>query len=78
MAKTGSRVLITLVCTECKERNYHSQKNRRNTTDRDELVKFCNSPKCRKRALHRESWLCLQIIKLHQGIQDLRYQNPLD
>ena len=26
MAKTGSRVLITLVCTECKERNYHSQK----------------------------------------------------
>ena len=48
MAKTGSRVLITLVCTECKERNYHSQKNRRNTTDRVELIKFCNSPKCRK------------------------------
>ena len=55
MAKTGSRALITLVCTECKERNYHSQKNKRNTTDRIELVKFCKKPICRKRTLHRES-----------------------
>jgi len=55
MAKTGSRVLVTLVCTECKERNYHSEKNRRNTTDRIELVKFCKKPVCRKRVLHRES-----------------------
>ena len=55
MAKTGSRVLVTLVCTVCKERNYHSEKNRRNTTDRIELVKFCKKPVCRKRVLHRES-----------------------
>ncbi len=55
MPKTGQRVLITLVCTECKERNYHSEKNRRNTTERVELVKFCKSPKCRKRVLHREN-----------------------
>ena len=44
---------ITLACTECKERNYITTKNRRNTPDRLELSKFC--PRCGKHTLHRET-----------------------
>ena len=53
MAKKGeNRVLITLACGECRERTYHSEKNRRNDTARLELNKYC--PRCRKKQLHRE------------------------
>ena len=47
------RPKITLACSECKERNYITKKNRRNTPDRLELQKFC--PRCRKSTLHRET-----------------------
>ncbi|KWZ74831.1 ribosomal protein L33 [Winkia neuii] len=47
------RPKITLACTECKERNYITKKNRRNTPDRLELSKFC--PRCRKATTHRET-----------------------
>lgn len=47
------RPKITLACTECKERNYITKKNRRNTPDRIELAKFCN--RCRKHTAHRET-----------------------
>ena len=40
-------------CTECKERNYITTKNRRNTPDRLELKKFC--PRCGKQTVHRET-----------------------
>jgi len=55
MAKKGAdiRPKITLACTECKERNYITKKNRRNTPDRLEMMKFC--PKENKHTLHRES-----------------------
>ena len=46
MAKAGSRVKITLRCSECKQRNYNTNKNKRNTTERLELNKYC--PFCRK------------------------------
>ena len=39
------RPKITLACTECKERNYITKKNRRNDPDRLEMKKFC--PRCR-------------------------------
>ena len=38
---TGVRVAITLACTDCKRRNYQSQKSKRNTPDRVELRKYC-------------------------------------
>ncbi|MCS7251104.1 MAG: 50S ribosomal protein L33 [Anaerolineae bacterium] len=47
------RMVITLACTECKERNYTTQKNRNNDPNRLELRKYC--PKCRKHVLHRET-----------------------
>ena len=35
------RVKITLVCSECKQRNYDSTKNKKNDPDRLELKKYC-------------------------------------
>lgn len=53
MAKKGeARQRITLKCTICGEENFRTEKNKRNTTDRLELNKFC--PKCRKATLHKE------------------------
>ncbi|MCH2320442.1 MAG: 50S ribosomal protein L33 [SAR202 cluster bacterium] len=46
------RTLINLSCTECRERTYHTDKNRRNDPDRLELKKYC--PRCRTHQLHRE------------------------
>ena len=47
------RTKITLVCTECKRRNYDTMKEKKNTPDRLELNKHC--PFCRKHTLHRET-----------------------
>jgi large subunit ribosomal protein L33 len=47
------RDTITLACAECKRRNYSTTKNKRNTTDRVELSKYC--PCCRKHTPHRET-----------------------
>ncbi len=53
MAKKGeSRVIIDLACTECKERNYTTQKNKKNQPDRLELSKYCS--RCRAHKVHRE------------------------
>ena len=41
MAAKGPRELITLACSDCKRRNYTTEKNKRNNTDRLELVKYC-------------------------------------
>jgi large subunit ribosomal protein L33 len=53
MAKKGNRVIVYLACTECKERNYTTEKNKRNDTGRMELEKYC--PRCRTHRLHRET-----------------------
>jgi len=50
---TDVRPKITLACTECKERNYITRKNRRNDPDRIELKKFC--PRDGKHTVHRET-----------------------
>ncbi|MEJ2710772.1 MAG: 50S ribosomal protein L33 [Anaerolineales bacterium] len=47
------RPVITLACTVCKERNYTTEKNRRNDPGRIELRKFC--PRCREHTMHRET-----------------------
>ncbi|MBS6141011.1 MAG: 50S ribosomal protein L33 [Bilophila sp.] len=47
------RVNILLACTECKRRNYATVKNKKNTTGRVELKKFC--PWCRAHTVHRET-----------------------
>ncbi|HUK56329.1 MAG TPA: 50S ribosomal protein L33 [Nitrospiria bacterium] len=46
------REIITLACTECRERNYSTVKNKKNDPDRLELQKFCKM--CRKHTMHKE------------------------
>lgn len=53
MAKKENRVVVTMACTDCKERNYTTSKNRRNDTQRLEFPKYCR--RCRKHTLHREA-----------------------
>lgn len=47
------RVKIQMQCTECKRRNYSTMKNKKNTTGRIELKKFC--PFDKKHTLHKET-----------------------
>lgn len=47
------RVNVTLACTECKQRNYITKKNKQKHADRIEMNKFCKF--CRKHTLHRET-----------------------
>lgn len=47
------RVKVTLRCNECKQRNYDTFKNKKNTPDRLEMNKYC--PFCRKHTLHSET-----------------------
>jgi len=47
------RVKITLACTECKQRNYNTKKNKKNDPDRLEMNKYCKF--CRKHTLHKET-----------------------
>ena len=35
------RVKVTLACTECKQRNYNTMKNKKNNADRIEMNKYC-------------------------------------
>ena len=53
MAKRDVRPVVTMECTECHERNYTTQKNRRNDVGRLELKKYC--PRQKKHTLHRET-----------------------
>ncbi|UCG38741.1 MAG: 50S ribosomal protein L33 [bacterium] len=47
------RVIITLECTDCKRRNYTTTKNKRTTTERVELRKYCRF--CQGHRVHKET-----------------------
>ena len=53
MAAKGAREPITLECTECKRRNYMTEKNKRNNTERLEVEKYCKF--CKKHTTHKET-----------------------
>jgi large subunit ribosomal protein L33 len=42
-----------MACTECKQRNYNTVKEKKNTAGRLELRKYCRF--CRKHTVHRET-----------------------
>ncbi len=44
--------IITMVCTECKRRNYSTTKNKKTVPGRLEKMKYCKFE--RKHTLHRE------------------------
>ena len=43
---------ISLACTVCKRRNYTTTKNKKTTTEKLELAKYCRF--CRKHTAHKE------------------------
>ena len=47
------RTRITLACTECKQRNYNTTKDKKTHPERMEIKKYCRF--CRKHTLHRET-----------------------
>ncbi len=53
MAANNNRIGITLACTECKQRNYQTTKNKKNDSDRIEIRKYCKF--CKKHTLHKET-----------------------
>jgi len=44
---------IALACGDCKRRNYVGTKNKKKTTERVELSKYCRF--CRKHTAHKET-----------------------
>jgi len=48
-----AREIITFQCSECKRKNYNKTKNKKTTTERLEMKKFCQH--CRKHRPHRET-----------------------
>ena len=46
------RDLVKLVCEECKNENYYTDKNKKLNPERIEFKKYC--PKCRKHTVHKE------------------------
>ncbi|MFC4765965.1 50S ribosomal protein L33 [Effusibacillus consociatus] len=47
------RIAVTLACTDCKQRNYITKKNKKTNPDRIELKKYCKF--CNHHTLHRET-----------------------
>ena len=72
------RTRITLACTECKNRNYDTKKDKKTHPDRMETKKYCRF--CKKHTLHKETkyWqnqITQQMLLLRRaraGLKDLR------
>ncbi len=51
--KKGAVEIIALQCSECKRKNYTTEKNRKNIQGKLELNKYCRFD--RKHTLHKEA-----------------------
>jgi len=47
------RQLVILACSDCKNRNYNTTKNKQKTPDRLEMKKYCKF--CKKHTSHKET-----------------------
>ena len=50
---SDKRIKVTLACSECKQRNYNTMKNKKNDPDRLEMSKYCRF--CKKHTSHKET-----------------------
>ncbi len=50
--RDNMRDLVKLVCTECGNENYHTDKNKKTKPERLEFKKYC--PTCMKHTNHKE------------------------
>lgn len=55
------RVKITLQCTECKQRNYDTMKNKKNDPDRLEMSKYCRFAKSTLRIRRQNNDACRHL-----------------
>ena len=53
-SKAGARIKITLRCSECKQRNYNTMKNKKNTPP-TVWSSTSTAPFCRKHTVHNET-----------------------
>ena len=53
MATKGAREHITLECTECHNRTYVTDKNKKNNAERLEIKKYCKF--CKKHTMHKQT-----------------------
>lgn len=53
MAKKEQRVLIAMVCRECKSQNYITSKNKLEMKEKLVLKKYCK--RCKKHTEHKET-----------------------
>ena len=49
----STKILLGLKCSECKEANYTTSKNKKNTAEKLELNKYCS--RYGKTTLHKEA-----------------------
>ncbi|HDM76206.1 MAG TPA: 50S ribosomal protein L33 [Deltaproteobacteria bacterium] len=47
------RIIVTLACIECKQRNYTTTKNKRTTPDKLSFRKYCKF--CKTHTIHKET-----------------------
>ncbi len=52
MATKTKENMVKLRCSECKEINYYTSRNKKKIKEKLEVNKFCN--RCRKHTLHKE------------------------
>ncbi|MEE8195260.1 MAG: 50S ribosomal protein L33 [Candidatus Bipolaricaulota bacterium] len=53
MAKKSDVVIhVALACGECKHRNYHTKRNKRNTREKLSLNRYCKW--CKRHTAHKE------------------------
>ena len=50
---SDKRIKVCLACSECKQRNYNTMKNKKNDPDRLEMNKYCRF--CKKHTSHKET-----------------------
>ena len=53
MEVADMRTKITLACTECKQRNYNTTKDKKTHPDRMETKKYCRF--CKRHTMHKET-----------------------
>lgn len=53
MAKKGPRILIGLVCSQCRRQNYITTKNKINQPQTLKIKKYCSF--CQKKTEHQET-----------------------
>ena len=78
MAAKGARNKITLACTECKQRNYDTFKNKKNDPERIEMEKFKEKSDLKEigiKQIESLEFVSLQFLLLFQLMHSYLFHN---